>query len=358
MASTQKLVMKNYFAIILYGCIFLFASCEKNLLNTANALDCGFDFANQAYELTIQEQYVTSPGQVSVFFKVDDNEGKPVAGLSSSNFSIFEKGRNDECFKSISVFESNARISPNTQIFRYNTMLVLDLSGSVLQGSFSELKNASKKFIENIMPNDDSDAFAMGIWWFDGEDQLHVLQNFTVNKDVLLSKIESLSQSISNDPSTDLYGAVLKSTDVITAKQNSFNDAGAIAASSVILFTDGTDQAARYSKQEALNAIQSASDFVSYYTIGLGDEIDQKVLEAIGESGSIIANNNDELEETFKQTAELVFDEANSFYLFEYCSPKRDGSGLNKLILEVAFRNERGFIQTEFDGTGFSSGCN
>ena len=89
--------MKNYLALLLFGGILFFAACEKNLLNIASPFDCGFDFANQAYELTIQEQYVTNPGQVSVFFKVDDNEGMPVAGLASTNFSIFEKGRNDEC---------------------------------------------------------------------------------------------------------------------------------------------------------------------------------------------------------------------------------------------------------------------
>ena len=81
------------------------------------------------------------------------------------------------------------------------------------------------------------------------------------------------------------------------------------------------------------------------------------MLNSIGKSGSIIAENNAELEDKFNETADLVFEEANSYYLFEYCSPKRDGSGLNELILQVERNSETGYAQTKFDATGFTAGC-
>ena len=43
---------------------------------------------------------------------------------------------------------------------------------------------------------------------------------------------------------------------------------------SIIVFTDGTDQAARYSREEAYAAVENASEEIKYYTIGLGNEID------------------------------------------------------------------------------------
>ncbi|WP_436798780.1 hypothetical protein [Maribacter confluentis] len=49
--------------------------------------------------LSIQEQYTTLPGKVSVFFRVSDTSGNPVPGLTANQFTIYEQGRNDDCFK-------------------------------------------------------------------------------------------------------------------------------------------------------------------------------------------------------------------------------------------------------------------
>ena len=102
--------------------------------------------------LSIQEQYTTLPGKVSILFKVSDVDGGPVAGLTADQFIIYEQGRNDDCFNTISKSESLARISSNSQIFNSNTILVLDLSNSVLDSSLEELKTASVSFVNNVMP--------------------------------------------------------------------------------------------------------------------------------------------------------------------------------------------------------------
>lgn len=316
------------------------------------------EFKSTDYNLTIQEEYVTAPGKVSVFFKVDDRNGLPIAGLTAEDFHIYEKGRNDDCFNAISSFESNARISPNSQIFAYNTMLVLDLSGSVIENSFTELKQASISFIENIMPETPVESVQMGIWWFDGENELHELSDFISNRSSLIDLITNLDSTMSTDPSTDLYGAVLKSTDIASDVLEELLEDDIIASSAVVLFTDGTDQAARYTKEEAIMEVEEADENVSFFTIGLGNEIDQDVLKSIGTTSSIIAENKEQLEERFVEVSQLVFDEANSYYLFEYCSPKRDGSGTSELAIEVDYQNKRGSVITSFDATGFTSGCN
>ena len=68
---------------------------------------------------------------------------------------------------------------------------------------------------------------------------------------------------------------------------------------------------------------------ISFFTIGLGAEIDQQILQEIGKTASVVAANKEELETTFNQISDRVIEQANSYYLFEYCTPKRDGSGEN-----------------------------
>ena len=310
-----------------------------------------------AFDLTIHEQFLTLPGKVSVFFKADTRSGLPLANLEPSDFRIYEKGRNDDCFNEISTFEANARISPNTQIFGSNTMLVLDLSGSVVQGSLQELKEAASSFIEQIMPVDPDPAYQMGIWWFDGQDVLHPLTNFISDRQQLINIVTALDQSLTTDPSTDLYGAVIKATSIANDMINVLISDKTIATASVVIFTDGTDQAARHTREAAVTAVRDANANISFFSIGLGDEIDKSTLAQIGKTATIIAANKAELESKFLEASNLVFDEANSYYLFEYCSPKRDGSGINELAIELHHQGQTGAVITEFDATGFSAGC-
>ncbi len=307
--------------------------------------------------LSIQEQFTTLPGKVSILFKVSDTEGNPVSGLTANQFTIYEQGRNDDCFNTISTSESFARISPNSQVFSNNTLLVLDLSNSVLSSSLEELKTASVSFVNNVMPEITEDSFKMGIYWFDGEDKLHLLNPLTASKSELIASIEGITDTISTDPSTDLYGAVIKATEIAEdlLKENDNNDI--IGAASIVVFTDGTDQASRFSESAALKKVNEANPNISFFSIGLGGEIDTDILADIGKTFTVFAGNEAELETTFNDISFRVSQQANSFYLFEYCSPKRDGSGENNLAISVSQGNRQGAVQTKFDAKGFTGGC-
>lgn len=307
--------------------------------------------------LSIQEQFTTLPGKVSIFFKVSDTDGNPVSGLTANQFTIYEQGRNDDCFNTISTSESFARISPNSQIFNNNTLLVLDLSNSVLSSSLNELKVASTSFVNNVMPATTQESFQMAIYWFDGENELHLLNELTPSKQELVNSIDGITDDISNDPSTDLYGAVIKSTDIASNLIRETTAGGSIGAASVVIFTDGTDQASRFTEDAALKKVNEADANISFFTIGLGAEIDTRILEDIGKTSSVFAGNADELEDTFRDISEKVSERANSFYLFEYCSPKRDGSGENNLAIQVSAGSRQGAVQTKFDAKGFTGGC-
>ncbi|MEX0274196.1 MAG: VWA domain-containing protein [Flavobacteriaceae bacterium] len=307
--------------------------------------------------LSIQEQYTTLPGKVSIFFRVSDVDGNPVPGLTAEQFTIYEQGRNDACFNTISTSESFARISPNSQIFSNNALLVLDLSNSVLSSSLTELKSASISFVNNVMPQGGQEGFKMAIYWFDGENELHLLNERTSDKQELISAIEGITDDISNDPSTDLYGAVIKSTDIASKLLADSTKGDKIGAASVIIFTDGTDQASRYTKESAQRKVNSADSNISFFTIGLGSEIDQQILTDLGKTESVFASNKEELEQTFNQISRRVSERANSYYLFEYCTPKRDGSGDNNLAIQVKTGNRQGAVQTKFNANGFTGGC-
>jgi uncharacterized protein YegL len=328
-----------------------------NDLGLGQAVDECIDLGTNELLLSIQDSFTTLPGKVSVFFRVTDVAGNPVAGLTADQFTIYEQGRNDDCFNTISPSESLARISPNSQVFTNNTLLVLDLSNSVLSTSLSELKSASGSFIENVMGTQQSDSFQMAIYWFDGQDALHELHPLTPSKAALLEAIDGISPDISSDPSTDLYGAVLKSTEVAESLLEDSRERNTIGAASVVLFTDGTDQASRYREKDALDAVAGANSNISFFTIGLGTEIDTQILESVGKTFSVFAGNKEELETTFNQLSQKVSERANSFYLFEYCSPKRDGSGENNLAIQVRRGSQQGAVQTSFDASGFTGGC-
>ncbi|WP_127136674.1 vWA domain-containing protein [Flagellimonas oceanensis] len=316
--------------------------------------DC-LGFGENELLLSIQDEYTTQPGKVSVLFRVSDLMGNPISGLSAEQFSIYEQGRNDDCFEPISSSESFARISPNSQVFNNNTLLVLDLSNSVLQSSLDELKVATTSFINNVMPAEPSESFRMAIYWFDGEDELHLLNPLTSSVAELTSSVDGITADISNDPSTDLYGAVIKSTEI--AEDLLTENADVINAASVVLFTDGTDQASRYRESDALRVVEEADRNISFFTIGLGAEIDTEVLSEIGKTASVFASNSEELENTFNDISQRVEEQAGSYYLFEYCTPKRDGSGESNLVIELNHNGLQGAVQTRFSAYGFTGGC-
>ncbi|WP_222984176.1 vWA domain-containing protein [Flagellimonas meishanensis] len=361
--------MKNirFFGLILFTLSIIY-SCgnadddvsfdiNQNELGLGKQPDKCLDFEDNELLLSIQDEFTTPPGKVSILFKVSDLLGNPISGLTANQFTIYEQGRNDDCFNTISSSESQARISPNTQVFSNTTLLVLDLSNSVLESSLAELKIAASSFVDNVMPDPETEAFSMAIYWFDGEDELHLLQSESSSTVALKNAIDGITADISNDPSTDLYGAVIKSTNIAEGLIQESNNASRIGAASIVLFTDGTDQASRYSEESALNVVTKANRNISYFTIGLGSEIDVDILEEIGKTASVFAGNKEELETTFNQISQRISELANSFYLFEYCTPKRDGSGNNNLVIQVVNNNLSGAVQTQFNASGFTGGC-
>lgn len=326
---------------LVYLALIFMISCNKDEVPEIIQTD--------GLKLIIQNKSESLPAKVSIFFKVETKEGLPVAGMQEKDFTIFENKNR------ISIDEAARKISPRAQKFGYSTLLILDLSGSVTNSYLPQLKEASKAFINAIIPTGSDGAVRIGISWFDGENKLHQLIDFTNNKTQLVAALESITKDISQDNSTDLYGAVIKGVDKINNVALQFTNDDLSHAAAMVVFTDGTDQAARFTRDQAINTVKGANKEVTFYSIGLGSEIDTESLKSIGKNGFELAQNTERLIATFNKIASKISDDANSYYLFEYCSPKRNGE--HEVTIEGTYQNLRGSVSTKFNARDFTGGC-
>jgi hypothetical protein len=314
---------------------------------------------------------VSSPSRVSLFFSVDTCDGAPVSGLSADAFEVQENGR------PLSPLESRRSVRPKGQRSRLASLLLLDLSGSVLRaGDFPALKEAAGRYVKSVLgPRDDGQRLA--IYTFDGREKPQVLVDFTADAAAALRGLESLEtvECSTNtqcagfadrracagwrcvDDSTNLNGAVLHAVDALEASLAAEPQV-AWKEGALVVFTDGSDQASRVSTFDMLQRASASN--VRRFTVGLGSEIDDQVLEALGSDGTWPVARASGLSEAFDEVASRVLARANRFYLLEYCSPKRLGQHTVKVVARsttAAGETLVGGFSRSFDATGFSSGC-
>ncbi|MGQ0506374.1 MAG: hypothetical protein ACT4TC_13765 [Myxococcaceae bacterium] len=314
---------------------------------------------------------VTSPpSKVSLFFTVDTCGGEPVAGLTASSFQLQEDDR------PVSAYESNQSIQPKGRRFRMYSLLLLDLSGSILKsGNYEKLASAAKLYVDQVLGSG-GDGQRVAVYAFDGRPTIFPVVEFSADASVIKAAIDRLKDrqcTISADcsafedrrtcsgwmcvdESTNLNGAVVGGIDRIERELQTdasipFRD------SALVVFTDGTDQAARVSADAAEAKLRSSRPHI--FTIGLGGEVDEDALRAFGRDGFQRAEDAGELENAFKEIASRIVGMASRFYLLEYCSPKRGGS--HTLTINVTQETPKGLLQgsltRKFDASGFGSGC-
>jgi hypothetical protein len=312
----------------------------------------------------------SSPSRVSLLFRVDTCAGEPVPGLDATSFDILEDGH------LVSEFESQRRISTKGERYRLLSLVLLDVSGSMLRsGDFPQLKAAAAEYIRAVLKNS-GEGHRVALMTFDGRETPETLVGFTDSEDALLSGLEKLSttECRSNrdcaqfadrrscagwrcvDDSTNLNGAVITALDVLDAQLA--QETVTWRDGALVLFTDGTDQAARVAQRAAIERANLAKTHI--FTIGLGGEVDEGTLRALGRDGYWPVDRADRLAEVFARVADRVVGLANRFYLFEYCSPRRNGVHTLKIVAHQRRADgltASGSLSRDFDATGFSSGC-
>ena len=306
------------------------------------------------------------PARVSLFFSVDTCGGESVSGLDASHFEISEDG------KAVSPFESERRIQAKGEKYRMNSIVLLDVSGSVLQsGGFPQLKAAAATYVKRVLTGQE-EGQRVAVMTFDGRESVQVIIDFSNDVKAVLAALDTLdvTQCTVNsdcaqftdhrtcagwrcvDNSTNLNGAVVQALDALDARAN-LEKTIVWKDAALVLFTDGTDQAGRVQQLTAFDRARTSATHI--FSIGLGGEVEGTTLRAFGKDGFFPAANAEQLGDAFDAIARKVTGLANRFYLLEYCSPKRSGTHTLKI---VATNGELiGGLSRTFDATGFTSGC-
>lgn len=292
-------------------------------------------------QLTLHNASVQRPSNVALYFAVQTDDGAPVAGLKAESFRIYE---DDQL---ISPFESKQTIlNPEVAVESY-TLLLLDLSGSVVEsGALYNLVSAAAGFAQRVSKRE-----KVGIYGFDGGSTLISLVPFTTSAAAITAGLARVSQHRPRDPSTNLNGAVVAAVGQL--KQRLGRSRLPLRFGTLVVFSDGTDRAHRVSAEAMHQALDEAQ--FNVFVIALGGEISMSELQRIGRSGVVRATKTGDIERAFTEAAARVENEAKKYYLLSYCSPARAGD--HRLRIEVASDGVKGGLEHSFSARAFAPGC-
>jgi hypothetical protein len=281
------------------------------------------------------------PSNVAMFFAVDDADGEPVANLLSSDFNVYEDGQivsRDESRQTI--------VNPEVAAVHY-TVLLVDMSASVTESDqVGRIVAASTEFVSAVESEQ-----KVAVYAFDGSKEIHEIVPFTESETRASQGIGKLSSFVTKDPSTNLNGAIVQALDKLKAGLRTAKVP--LRFGTLVVFTDGTDRAARVPLQETLDAID-ASQF-SVFAIGVGNEIDDSTLSRLGKHGYIRVEDSTALSGAFKQLGDRIVRFTRRYYLLSYCSPAR--AGKHTVTIEAVAKKGKGELSYEFDAEGFGPDC-
>jgi len=333
--------------LVVVAALFLVSACaEEEVPQQAVPEETPEDPGNptlaNCVEFEVLDGFATTPSNIMLFFGLQTCTGEPLLGLQKEDFVLSESG------KPISLFESNLTILPRCTGFEFKSVLLLDMSGSIVHsGSLPLLQDAAKGFISQLT----SDFQEVSILLFDGQEDVQILHDFTTDIDALIGAIDSLSSYEIVDKSTNLNGAVLQG---LTALDDHFllsPDTVLHQQGTLVVFTDGTDQAGLIEDATAADAVSLSPHHV--HSIGLGAEIDPDHLTTLGKSGSVFPNATTEVADAFNKVGEEIVLDSQRYYVIGYCSPKRSGD--HELRLEV--NGLTGTMDGVFNADEFGPGC-
>jgi Mg-chelatase subunit ChlD len=277
------------------------------------------------------------PSNVAVYFTVEDGD-QPVGGLEAEDFRIYEDD------KLISEDESKQTIVNQEVAAEHYTLLLVDMSGSVTESDEVQLiEEAARQFTSSVKSHQ-----KVAIYAFDGSEEIHPIRTFRGGG----GGAGRVSAFQAQDPSTNLHGAVVKGLEELDDALKK-GDAP-LRFGTLVVFTDGTDRAARVSYDKMMDTIDESG--FDIFSIGVGNEIDEGTLGDIGRNGYVRVEERTALANAFEAIGQRIIDYTKRFYLLSYCSPAR--AGMHTVTVEAVHQGKTGEASYRFDAKGFGPRCN
>ncbi|MEC8022931.1 MAG: vWA domain-containing protein, partial [Myxococcota bacterium] len=182
--------------------------------------------------------------------------------------------------------------------------------------------------------------------------KLVVKQEFTNNISDIKKAINSLLTDTSGVNTTNLYGALIEAISTNEQAQQQRQSAmqgGTVTFGQVVVFTDGSDQAALNTLGEASAAVQNTRDDV--VMISFGGEVSENVLAQLGKNGAYGATEASDLAGLFQVVAEVLRSRKQALYVLGYCTPKLAGEH----ELTLAIEGKGVSVPIDFSAAGFAA---
>jgi hypothetical protein len=186
-------------------------------------------------KLQMVDRSVQRPSNIAVYFTVDTSRGDPVADLTPADFHIYEDGQ------PVSVFESKQTILQPEVAAAHFTLLLVDMSGSVVGSpDLDKVVAGAASFAQRV-----GRYQKLGIYAFDGSP--HVTQVVPFGGGDPQGTLRAFAGFQSKDPSTNLNGAVVEAIKILDHQMS--QSPLPLRFGTLVVFTDGTDHAARVSRK-------------------------------------------------------------------------------------------------------------
>jgi hypothetical protein len=292
--------------------------------------------------LVVVDSAYQRPSNVAVYFTVDTASGEPVGGLTATDFRIYEDG------ELVSEAESDQTIINPEVAAEHYTLLLVDMSGSVVESDQVPLLQAAAT---ELVSQVEGSSQRVAVYAFDGEQDIHSIVGFTTEGGATAG-VARLGGFRPRDPSTNLHGAVVAG--LAALDEAMAGSRTPLHFGTLVVFSDGSDRAARVSRRDMNHAIDASPYDV--FAIGVGSEIDEGTLGDVGRDGYVLVEDSAAISEAFRQVGERITAMTQRFYLLSYCSPAR--AGTHRVTVEAVTEEASGRASYEFDASGFGPDCN
>ncbi|MCK9460921.1 MAG: SUMF1/EgtB/PvdO family nonheme iron enzyme [Proteobacteria bacterium] len=281
-----------------------------------------------------------SPAGVRTVFQLSDCNGAPIADLASDEVTVLLDDQD---------IQSEGDVAPvltQEVDFRLSTMLLLDLSYSIVEnGNLQPMLDAASIAAHALV----AQGHRVAIYQFAGPPYFGEVAGFTTEIEPLDAALSALATT-EGFGTTDLYGSIVKAIEILDDE----TVPDVLSSETLILFTDGTDEAMASTAQAATAAIDGSD--ANVFTVGLGGDVNQDELLMFGKDGFEWAQDAADLASAFEAITQHVFDLAHSYYLLGVCSPRVGGWREMTIVVERGVTH--GALDVAYSADGFDIvGC-